>query len=296
MEGKTPSGTQDLGVSGEQVAAPARAKPPAGAAAETDATTPARAAAEPVATNAPGPPPPSGASVTGSPIGRRVLLSMMGLGAVGILAGARIQSAMNDVVAPLQALDPTGLTQLLPAAGGFRIYSVTGSLPSQSDKAYKLTVDGLVNSPMTLTLADLRSMPATSVVSDFQCVTGWRVPAVHWTGVKLSAILDAAGVRPGGTALLFESFDGEYSESLTMPQALRPDVLVAYDMLGSPVTRDHGGPVRLFVSPMYGYKSCKWLSRISVVNHVIPGYWEQLGYDIDAWVGHSNGRSDSPTV
>ncbi|MGH9124924.1 MAG: molybdopterin-dependent oxidoreductase [Acidimicrobiales bacterium] len=288
LEGKTPRGTQELAVSGDQAAAPAGAK------------APARAAAETVATNAAGPPPPSGAGagagVTGSPIGRRVLLSMMGLGAVGILAGARIQNAMNAVLAPLQALDPTGLTQLLPAAGGFRIYSVTGSLPSESDKAYKLTVDGLVNTPMTFTLADLRSMPATSVVSDFQCVTGWRVPAVHWTGVKLSAILDAAGVRPGGSALLFESFDGEYSESLTMPQALRPDVLVAYDMLGSPVTRDHGGPVRLFVSPMYGYKSCKWLSRISVVNHVIPGYWEQLGYDIDAWVGHSNGRSDSPTV
>jgi DMSO/TMAO reductase YedYZ molybdopterin-dependent catalytic subunit len=46
---------------------------------------------------------------------------------------------------------------------------------------------------------------------------------------------------------------------------------------------------------MYGYKSCKWLSEIRVVNSVVPGYWENLGYDVDAWVGRSNGRSDAPT-
>jgi DMSO/TMAO reductase YedYZ molybdopterin-dependent catalytic subunit len=225
-----------------------------------------------------------------------VVLGMLGLGAVGIIGGAKIQNAVNAVLQPLEAADPTGLTQLIPAAGGFRIYSVTGSLPSESDAAYRLTVDGMVKKPITLTLADLRGMPATSVVSDFQCVTGWRVPAVHWTGVQLSVLLDHVGVQPGAAALTFDSFDGEYTESLTLAQAQRPDVLVAYDMLGAPVTRDHGGPVRLFVAPMYGYKSCKWLSRISLVPKVAPGYWELLGYDVDAWVGQSNGRSDSPTA
>ncbi len=66
----------------------------------------------------------------GTPIGRRVVLGMLGLGAVGIVAGSRVQDALNKVLAPLEAADPTGLTQLIPAAGGFRIYSVTGSLPS----------------------------------------------------------------------------------------------------------------------------------------------------------------------
>ncbi len=232
----------------------------------------------------------------GTPVGRRVVLGMLGLGAVGIVAGGRIQNGLNTVLAPLEAADPTGLTQLIPAAGGFRIYSVTGSLPYESDAEYRLTVDGMVHQPLTLTVADLRLMTPTSLVSDFQCVTGWRVPKVHWTGVKLSTILAEAGVKPGGNALTFDSFDGTYTESLTMPQAQRPDVLVAYDMLGAPVTRDHGGPVRLYVAPMYGYKSCKWLSRISVVPQVVPGYWEQLGYDVNGWVGHSNGRSDAPTA
>jgi DMSO/TMAO reductase YedYZ molybdopterin-dependent catalytic subunit len=239
---------------------------------------------------------PAAVETAGPPIGRRVVLGMLGLGALGIVGGARVQNTLNTVLQPLEAADPTGLSQLIPAAGGFRIYSVTGSLPSESDAAYRLTIDGMVNQPITLTLADLKAMPATSLIKDFQCVTGWRVPAVHWTGVQLRTLLAEAGVKAGGAALTFDSFDGTYTESLTMAQAMRPDVLVAYEMLGAPVTRDHGGPVRLFVAPMYGYKSCKWLSRISVVPKVVPGYWEDLGYDVDGWVGKSNGRSDSPTA
>jgi DMSO/TMAO reductase YedYZ molybdopterin-dependent catalytic subunit len=94
----------------------------------------------------------------------------------------------------------------------------------------------------------------------------------------------------------FESFDGVYTESLTLDQARRPDVIVAWEMLGAPVTTPHGGPVRLYVAPMYGYKSCKWLSRIEVTDQVVPGYWETEGdYSVNAWVGRSNGRDDAPT-
>jgi DMSO/TMAO reductase YedYZ molybdopterin-dependent catalytic subunit len=235
------------------------------------------------------------ADAVGTPIGRRVVLGMLGFGVAGVLGGARVQDALNRVLNPLEAADPTGLTQLIPAAGGFRIYSVTGSLPSSSPADYRLTVGGMVNRPLTLTLADLQSMTPTRLVKDFQCVTGWRVPAVHWTGVRLSELLDEAGVQPGGVALRFESFDNEYTESLTIDQARRPDVLVAYEMLGAPVTRQHGGPVRMYVAPMYGYKSCKWLSKVTVVPRVEAGYWERFGYDIDGWVGRSNGRSDKGT-
>ena len=115
-----------------------------------------------------------------------------------------------------------------------------------------------------------------------------------WVGVQLSTLLDAAGVQPAGQAVRFFSFDGSYTESLTMEQARRPDVLVAYRMQGHDVSRSHGGPVRLYVAPMYGYKSCKWLERIEVIDRVIEGYWEQRGYDTDAWVGRSNGRDDAP--
>ena len=73
-------------------------------------------------------------------------------------------------------------------------------------------------------------------------------------------------------------------------------MLVVHEMMGEPVTREHGGPVRLLVGPMYGYKSLKWLDRIEVADGLVPGYWEERGYDVDAWVGQSNGRSDDPTA
>ncbi len=186
---------------------------------------------------------------------------------------------------------------MIPGGDGFRLYTVTSGFPAESAAAYRLRVDGLVDNPMTLTLADLQAMPPTALVKDFQCVTGWRVGKVPWTGVTLSALLDRAGVQPAGQALHFESFDGSYTESLTMAEARRPDVIAAYSMLGGPVSTAHGGPVRLYAAPMYGYKSCKWLSRIQVVDRVEPGYWEQAGnYDVEAWVGRSNGRDDAATT
>jgi DMSO/TMAO reductase YedYZ molybdopterin-dependent catalytic subunit len=220
---------------------------------------------------------------------------MLGLGALGVVAGKRAQDGVAAVLRPLQQVDPTGLTGLLPG-DYFRIYTVTDGFPSQSDATYRLTVDGRVDRPLTLSLEDLQALPATRLVRDFQCVTGWRVPRVHWQGVALSVLLDRAGVQSSGKALRFESFDGLYTESLTLAEAYRPDVIAAYSMLNAPVSRAHGGPVRLYVAPMYGYKSLKWLSRIEVVNQVEPGYWETVGnYDVEGWVGRSNGRNDPAT-
>ena len=118
-------------------------------------------------------------------------------------------------------------------------------------------------------------------------------------GVKLADLLDDVGAATDASHVRFWSFDGAYTETLTMDQARRDDVIVAHQMLGAPVTREHGGPVRLYVAPMYGYKSIKWLERIEVDRALDeptdPGYWENRGYDVDAWVGESNQRDDDPT-
>ncbi len=221
------------------------------------------------------------------PVGRRVLLAMAGLGIAGIVAGAKVQGAVGRALG-------SGLGGYLPGGDRFRIYTITGSFPRIAPDAYRLSVSGLVGRNLALSLADLRSMPKTSLVRDFQCVTGWRVPSVHWAGVRLADVLDAAGVHPGAAALTFDSYDGADTESLTLDQARRPDVIVAYEMLGGPITTAHGGPVRLYVAPMYGYKSLKWLSNVRLVESVVPGFWERNGYSVDAWVGASNGRSDPP--
>ena len=224
----------------------------------------------------------------GTPIGRRVVLGMLGLGAAGVVFGKAVQDRMASALSP-------NVAALLPSGGRFRIYTVTGFLPRKAPADYRFALGGMVDRPLDLGFADLTAMPATAVTKDFQCVTGWRVPDVAWRGVKLADLLDAAGVQAGAAAIRLFSFDGVYTESLTLEQARRDDVLVAYEMEGKPVSRDHGGPVRLLMAPMYGYKSIKWLSRIEVVDRVVPGFWEERGYEVDAWVGASNGRSDAPT-
>lgn len=238
---------------------------------------------------------PDGAGeLSGSPVGRRVFIGLVGLGAAGVVFGAKVQNRLEQLTAGLEAKDFTGLTSLLPL-GRFRFYTITGNFPHRDRSTYKLQVNGLVERPLTLSYAQLVDMPPTLLLRDFQCVTGWRVPNVHWTGVRLSDLLDRAGVKPEATALRFVSFDGAYTESLTLEQARRPDVIVAYELQDGPLSSDHGGPVRLYVAPMYGYKSCKWLESIELTARVEPGYWEERGYDVDGWVGRSNGRDDAPT-
>jgi DMSO/TMAO reductase YedYZ molybdopterin-dependent catalytic subunit len=231
---------------------------------------------------------------SGTPVGRRVFLGLIGVGAVGILVGGKLSDALSKLAKPIVSKDSTGLAALLPVEG-FRFYTVTDGFPKRAPADWHMTVGGLVDKPYTVSFDELRALPATHLTKDFQCVTGWRVPGVKWSGVALSVLLAKAGVKPEGKALRFTSFDGVYTESLTLDQAARPDVIVAYEMEGGPVSSDHGGPVRLYVAPMYGYKSCKWLDGIEVVDKVIPGYWENEGYDVDGWVGRSNGRDDQPT-
>lgn len=221
---------------------------------------------------------------------------MAGLGAAGLLAAPQLQRMTESALGAVSGQDPTGVTGLLPNGGGFRYYSVASSVPRRNAGDYTLTVGGHVRRPARLSLADLRGMPQHRMVRDVQCVTGWRVPETPFEGVRLSRLLEAAGVRDGAAAVRFTCFDGVYSESLTLEQAMRDDVLVALRMRDEPLGHAHGGPVRLYVAPMYFYKSAKWLSGITVTREVRPGYWEKRGYDVDAWVGRSNGRDDAPTT
>jgi DMSO/TMAO reductase YedYZ molybdopterin-dependent catalytic subunit len=213
-------------------------------------------------------------------VGRRVVLGMGALGAAGVVLGSNVQRFLGSVFG-------SGLGGILPGGDRFRIYTITGGFPKIADTDYRLKLTGLVNTPMELTLADLKAMPKTSLTKDFQCVTGWRVPQVHWEGVRLADLLDRAGLKEGAVALSFDSYDNADTESLTLDQAHLPDVIVAYSMLGSPITTEHGGPVRLYVAPMFGYKSLKWLSAIRVVDQVEPGFWEQNGYPVDGWIDNS---------
>lgn len=217
-------------------------------------------------------------------MGRRVFLGMLGLGVAGIAFGAGVQTRVGQVLG-------SGFWSVLPGGDHFEIYSVSGSFPDIPRGSYRLSISGLVERPTTLTLAQLEAMPSVHLVRDFQCVTGWRVPDVHWEGVRLSDLLDLVGVRSEAVACTFDSYDMVDTESLTLEQARLPDVIVAYRMLGAPITLAHGGPVRLYVAPMFGYKSLKWLVAIRLVDAVQPGFWEQSGYPVNGWLDGSTSTS-----
>ena len=232
-------------------------------------------------------------SMDGTPIGRRVFLGLAAFGVSGIVWGSKAAGLMEHLLGPIAVKDGSGLLGLLPT-GRFRIYSVTGNLPDRAPGNWRLEVGGLAGIPYSIGFDELLGLPAAELTKDFQCVTGWRVPQVRWKGVRLADVIDRAVPQAGATAVEFESFDGAYTETLTLEQARRGDVIVAYELDGKPISSAHGGPVRLYVAPMYGYKSLKWLQRITLVAQPRPGYWEQQGYDVDAWIGRSNGRSDTP--
>src|SRR5262249_32625424 len=95
--------------------------------------------------------------------------------------------------------------------------------------------------------------------------------------------------HPDAHALRFVSAEEPYDDYLTLEQASLADVMLAYEMDGKPLSRAHGAPLRLVIPDMYGYKNVKWLRRIQLVPRPGRGYWGQLGYDRDGWVGGCNG-------
>jgi DMSO/TMAO reductase YedYZ molybdopterin-dependent catalytic subunit len=175
------------------------------------------------------------------------------------------------------------------APSGWRIYTVAATMPTFEPTTWKLEVGGLVGKPLTLNYDELRALPRTEQIRDFHCVTGWSVSNVRWTGVRLADLFDRVEPRLGARGVRFESAEVPYVDYLTYDQAVLQDVMLAYEMDGKPLPREHGAPVRLVMPEMYGYKSVKWVSRVDLVDDAYDGYWEQLGYDRDAWVGRSNG-------
>jgi DMSO/TMAO reductase YedYZ molybdopterin-dependent catalytic subunit len=220
----------------------------------------------------------------GAPVGRRIVLGLLGLGAAGVVGGASFSRGLSELLAPVELRDPTGLLATLPLGPVFRFYSVTGGVEARDEESYRLEVGGLVANPATYRLDELRALPRTSFRSDFHCVTGWVVPGVAWSGVRLSDLLDLAQPSPTATAVRFRSFDGTYTESLPLDDARAARTIVALEMLGGPVSHDHGGPVRMYVDGQYGYKSTKWLSAVELTAEEEPGYWEHRGYDIDGTI------------
>jgi DMSO/TMAO reductase YedYZ molybdopterin-dependent catalytic subunit len=155
---------------------------------------------------------------------------------------------------------------------------------------WRLQVDGLVDRPALLSLAELRQWPARTQITRHDCVEGWSCIG-KWTGVKLADVLRHVGLHPGARYVVFhcaDSLEGSadrYYESIDMVDAAHPQTILAYAMNDQPLPIAHGAPLRLRVERQLGYKMAKYIMRIEVVDDLSQigggrgGYWEDRGYE-----------------
>ena len=134
---------------------------------------------------------------------------------------------------------------------------------------WRLAVDGLVSRPGSFSLAQLKALPARTQITKHVCEEGWSAIG-EWTGVPLSRVLDAAGLQPAARFVTCYSYD-DFADSIDLLDALHPQTLLAYGMNGRALPVPHGAPLRLRVERQVGYKSMKFLTRITVTEHLDDG-------------------------
>jgi len=216
--------------------------------------------------------------------GRGLFLATVAGGVSSLYWGKAAWNQVSGVVSPVAG----AVAPILPT-GGWRIYTIASTMPVFDPATWRLKIGGMVAHPQELSYDELRALPQVSQVSVFHCVTGWTVNGVHWGGVRFKDLLTAAKPLPGAHALQFVSAEKPYVDYLTLEQAMLSDVLLAWEMDGKPLLQEHGAPVRVVIPDMYGYKNVKWVAEVNLVPSPGVGYWEQYGYDNNAWVGRSNG-------
>ncbi|MFN3583695.1 molybdopterin-binding protein [Phenylobacterium sp.] len=167
------------------------------------------------------------------------------------------------------------------------------ALKAAGFEGYRLVVDGLVERPLSLSLAELRALPARSQITRHDCVEGWSSIG-KWTGARLGPLLDRAGLKPQARYLVFHCADtldpsappgeGRYYESIDLIDAYHPQTILAYAMNDAPLPVKHGAPLRLRVERQLGYKHAKYVMRVEAVDDFARfgdgkgGFWEDRGY------------------
>jgi DMSO/TMAO reductase YedYZ molybdopterin-dependent catalytic subunit len=152
-------------------------------------------------------------------IGRAAFLGVVTAGIAGLFVG-------RDAMRVAGRLVPDSIEAAVPSSG-WRIYTIGNAIPRIDPAAYRLSITGAVERPVTYGLDDLRAIPRARQVSDFHCVTGWSVYDVHWSGIRFSDLLAEAGLRPEAKALRFVSDEVPYDDTLSLAQAFAPDAMLA---------------------------------------------------------------------
>jgi DMSO/TMAO reductase YedYZ molybdopterin-dependent catalytic subunit len=160
-----------------------------------------------------------------------------------------------------------------------------GEQPDIAADAWRLTLGGAVRHPEVLDWQAFRALPQSCITSDIHCVTSWSRYDNAWTGVATRDLLERVGPRDAARFVLLRGYDG-YTTNITLKDFAAEDAILAHSWEGAPLTRAHGGPVRLVIPHLYFWKSAKWLKRIEFLTRDAPGFWEVNGYHnrADPWL------------
>ena len=159
-----------------------------------------------------------------------------------------------------------------------------GSIPRFDPARWDFKISGKVESPVRLTWLEFRALPQTEVTSDFHCVTRWSRLDNHWIGVLFSVVLKLVKPKPSAGFALILAEEG-YTANVPLEDLKRPNVMFAHEHDGAPLAPEHGGPLRLVVPHLYGWKSVKWVRGFELLDHDQLGFWERNGYHTygDPW-------------
>ncbi len=156
-----------------------------------------------------------------------------------------------------------------------------GIEPDVTPQKFRLDLDGAVENRLSLNYDEYMALPFAESVSDIHCVTQWSRYDNHWKGISARTILEMVKPQKEAKFVIFHAVDG-YTTNIRMDQFDQSDVFLVHEWEGKPISRAHGGPVRMLVPKLYLWKSAKWLRRIQFTINDHPGFWEQRGY-------HNNG-------
>jgi DMSO/TMAO reductase YedYZ molybdopterin-dependent catalytic subunit len=159
------------------------------------------------------------------------------------------------------------------------------SIPPFDPATWRFRADGAVEEPTEWSWEEFRSLPPSTLTSDFHCVTGWSKLDNTWEGVLFREVAHRVRPRSSVSHVLVEAPSG-YTANLPLEALLEEDVLFAWSHNGEPLPPEHGGPLRLVVPKRYGWKSVKWAVRTRFLDRDVRGYWEERGYhnDADPWL------------
>jgi DMSO/TMAO reductase YedYZ molybdopterin-dependent catalytic subunit len=148
-------------------------------------------------------------------------------------------------------------------------------------KTWHLKIEGLVDKPISLNFDEIKALPQKIQTKNFICVEGWGLNNQKWEGVHLKEIFSKVKINPKANFITFHAVGGQYTDSLSIKEALEPDTMLAYKVNGKDLLPENGFPLRLIIPRMYAYKGVKWVEKIVFTEKREVGYWEQGGYPVD---------------